>query len=156
MRPWRSKLADCARQQVDPKKQPKSKISSFETLEDTERMYNINAHKKKVYQGSVYVRSRRNPTENRQKIKKLSNAGRTSRANARALALGSEKCARKQILHRKIVEQDPTKHGKMPDIMASPNIVEEPGTPAFRDLGRIDQCAHHVHHDRFDDREVEV
>ena len=54
------------------------------------------------------------------------------------------------------MEQDPTQHGKMPDIMAAADIIKHTGTPFLRDLHRIHDRADKVDEDRLEDGRVKV
>ena len=54
------------------------------------------------------------------------------------------------------MKQDPTQHGKVPDVVACAGVVERAGPPLLRDLGGVDDGADQIHRDALADGGVKV
>lgn len=80
----------------------------------------------------------------------------SSCGEVRALPLGSDESMGKQVLHCKVVEQNSTKHGQMPDVVATAHVVEQTWAPSFRDLRGIDAGSDEVDQDALHDGGIEI
>lgn len=64
----------------------------------------------------------------------------------RASALCALEGQREELLHGSVVEQNPTQHRNMPQIVTSSKIIKHARAPSLGHFARIHKCAHNIHH----------
>jgi hypothetical protein len=74
----------------------------------------------------------------------------------RTFALSALECSGEQVLHGVVMEKNTTQNSKMPDVVATADVVEETRLPTLRNFGGVDEGTDEIDCDALDYWCVEV